>query len=274
MDIQRLLQNPVVLPSMPKAVAQLLAELNKDEPDLMRASMHLAQDPVLTARVLEIANSARYHLARRISDIPEALTVLGVGEVQELAYAAAATSAFRHVPGLDMQQFWRYSLNTAKLTLRLHGTRRTGVSPFTAGLLHAIGELILHRALPDKVAVINELSHPLHPNRHVIEETQFGFSYAKVGGGFARAWNLPQQLVDIIENQTAPFDGGGYEPMTGLLHLAAWRCRAQEVGYDAGQMIDTFPGEIATTLRVDMNAVLERDPIEWTTAQEVQAFTA
>jgi hypothetical protein len=79
--------------------------------------------------------------------------------------------------------------------------------------------------------------------------------------------------VDILEHQDAPFERDSYEPLSGILHLAVWRCRAMEMGYTDEDLAQTFPDTTALALKMDLHDVLDRDPIAWTTRQEVDALT-
>ena len=104
------------------------------------------------------------------------------------------------------------------------------------------------------------------------EHELLGYSYAQVGAGFARAWNLAAELAEVLEDHDAPFERGGYEPMAGILHLAVWRCRAYEMGYTEKDLAVTFPDKTALALEMDLSEVLTLAPVEWTTRQEAQAF--
>lgn len=273
MDLETLLASPVALPSIPRVIALALNELNAQQPDLLRVSTILAQEPVMTARLLQVANSARFQLSKRIGTVNEALAILGLRQVRDMVLEAAATSAFRKVGGVDMQQFWRYSLNTAKLTQRLTSTERVAVSPYTAGLVHALGELVMHRGLPQEMDHLNRRVNVFATDRADAEHELLGYSYAQVGAGFARAWNLPVELVEALEYHDAPFERGGYEPMAGILHVAAWRCRAHEMGFTEKDLALTFPDRTAWALKLDLGVVLEHAPVEWTTRQEAQIYT-
>lgn len=274
MDLQSLLASPLALPSIPRVVALALSELQADEPDLLRVSTILSHEPMLTARLLQLANSARYQLSRRIGTVNEALAILGLRQVLDLVLEAAVVSAFRRVGAVDMQQFWRYSLNTAKLAQRLSGARRVAVAPFTAGLLHALGELVMHRGMPQQMAQLDAEVPVFAPGRAAAEHARLGYSYAQVSAGFAQAWNLPAPLVEALQHQDAPFERDGYEPMAAILHVAAWRCRAHEMGYDERRLADSFPDQAAWAVELDLGEVLQHAPIAWTTGQEVQLYVA
>ena len=264
MELNALLAQPVALPSLPRAVALLMSELAHAEPSLRRLNQLFGTDPALAARLLELANSPTFQLPGQIAGIPEALALLGTAQLRKLVTSAPLGTTSRSVPGMNMQQFWRYSRNTAKLARSLAGSvQQSQVAAYTAGLLHALGELIIHLAHPDKVQSLNTLVSPLDVRRGKVEQRIFGFGYGTVSAALARRWHLPQAVVDALHHQHAPFDNHAYEPLAGVLHLASWRARAREAGWGDKEMAVTFPGEVGLVLGLDIDMVLQQDPIDW-----------
>ncbi|MBP7413546.1 MULTISPECIES: HDOD domain-containing protein [Simplicispira] len=264
MDLNALLATPLALPSQPRAVALLMNELAHDEPNLRRANQLFGTDPALAARLLEQANGDGFALSGQIAGISEALALLDVAQLRALVRSAPLGTTSRSVPGMNMQQFWRYSRNTAKLARSLAGSvQQSQVAAYTAGLLHALGELIIHLAHPDKVQSLNTLVSPLDVRRGKVEQRIFGFGYGTVSAALARRWHLPQAVVDALHHQHAPFDNHAYEPLAGVLHLASWRARAREAGWGDKEMAVTFPGEVGLVLGLDIDMVLQQDPIDW-----------
>jgi HD-like signal output (HDOD) protein len=273
MKLEKLLASKEALPSIPRVIALLLNELDRAEPDLRKMSQLINTDPVLTARLLRLANSAQFQLSNKISSVSEALALMGLEQVRSLTMAAAVAGAFRMVPGIDMPQFWRYSLDVAKLSRSLGGmVRQNQPAAFTAGLIHATGELVMHLGLPQELIALDQQVQPFSLKRAVAERKLLGYCYADVGAGFARNWQFPQPIVDALEQQHAPFENDVYEPMAGVLHLAAWRARARESGYSQQELIDNFPDVVALTLGIDIDMVLQQDPIDWTSGAEGAAM--
>lgn len=273
MRLEELLASDAALPSIPKIIALLLNELGRDEPDLRKISQFINTDPVLTARLLQLANSAQFQLTRKIGSVSEALALLGLAQVRALATAAAVAGAFKHIPGIEMASFWRYSLNVAKLSRTLAGMiRQNQATAFTAGLVHATGELVMHLAMPEEMAALSAHAHPLGLKRAAAEYKHFGFCYGQVGAGFARSWQFPAAIVDALEHQYAPFENGVYEPLAGVLHLAAWRARANELNLGESDLTVNFPDVVALALGIDIDMALQQDPIEWTSKAEVSGL--
>lgn len=265
MELNALLAHPFVLPSLPRAVALLMSELGSTEPSLRRLNQLFGSDPALAARLLEEANSAAFSAQRQVAGIPEALALLGTAQLRSLVSTAPLGTTSRSVPGMNLQHFWRYSLNTAKLARSFAGlVHHNQIAAYTAGLLHGVGELVLHMADPGRMQSVNTLVPALDPRRAKLEQHLFGYSYAHVSAGLAWRWQLPEVVVDALRHHDAPFDNEVYEPMAAVLHLAAWRARAREAGLDERELAGSFPGEVGVALGLDIDMVLQQDPIDWT----------
>jgi hypothetical protein len=60
--------------------------------------------------------------------------------------------------------------------------------------------------------------------------------------------------------------------MAGIVHMASWRARAQEINMDRDGLAATFPDVVAILLGLDADTVIDRDPSEWTSSGELSAF--
>lgn len=265
MELNALLTLQFDLPSIPKVVALLLSELERDEPDLKKVTQLISTDPALTTRLLQLSNSDFYKLSGTINSVSESLAILGLSHVWVMAAAAASSASFRKIPGINLQQFWSYSLNVAKLSRSLAGVvRQNQQAAFTCGLIHAVGELAMHLGMPDEIAALDREVPALDLRRAKAEWLRFGYCYAQAGAGFARQWKFPQPIVDALEHQDQPFESTVYEPLAGVIHLASWRARAKEANLSDKDMAVTFPGSVGEVLGLDIDMVLQQDPIDWT----------
>jgi HD-like signal output (HDOD) protein len=264
MNLNELLLRPLSLPSMPKVLALLLVELDRSEVDLKKVNQFIGSDPALSMRILRLANSDFFKLSGKIKSVSEALALLNLALVRSMAQEAAQSASLRAVPGINLQRFWDYSLNVARVSRALAGVvRQNQQAAFTCGLIHAIGELAMHLALPQETALLSEKYEPLDLRRASAERNAFGYCYATVGAGLARMWHFPQAMSDALEHQYAPFENNVYEPLAGVIHLAAWRARAKEAQLNERALAVTFPGSVGLALGLDIDMVLQQDPFDW-----------
>ena len=190
MKLSALLEQQFTLPSIPKVVALLLSELERPEIDLKKITQLISTDPALTTRLLQLANSDFFQMSGKISSVSEALALLDLGQVRNMAQAAATGASLKAVPGIQLQQFWDYSLNVARVSRSLAGVVRLNQqAAFTCGLIHAVGELAMRLAMPDISVALDEDVPPLGLYRAAHERKALGYCYASVGAGYARMWH-------------------------------------------------------------------------------------
>jgi len=273
MQLEALLNYPRALPAMPRAVSDLLAEMNREDPSPKRVGELISQDPALTTRVLRLSNSAFFRVSRKIGTADEAVAMLGLTHVRSLVMAAALGASFKHVPGIDLKQFWRYSLQSAQIARTLAGIlRQNQGNAFTAGLIHAIGILVMHIAMPDAITPVDMAVPPLDLKRAEAEREAFGYTYAEVGAGMIEKWQFPTDMVSALKHQHAPFEGEVYDPLAGVIHLASWRARGEELQLDHQGLAATFPDLVGLTLGLDIDSVLGKEPSEWSFGQALNSM--
>jgi len=264
MELSAVLAAQFSLPSIPKVLALLLSELERESPDLKRINQLISTDPALTVRLLQLSNSANFRLSQRVGSVSESLALVSLGHVRLMAQASAAGATLKGVPGIHLQQYWDYCLDVAKVSRALAGyLRQNQQAAFTAGLVHLVGELAMRIAMPGQMAALDSRIGPLGARRARLERKTFGYNYADVSAGLARKWLFPEPIIDALEHQDRPFQHEVYEPLAGVLHLAAWRARAKAEGLNQRQMAVSFPGAVGDVLQLDIDMVLQQDPIDW-----------
>ncbi len=264
MKLSSVLEQPFTMPSIPKVVALLLAELDRREVNLRKVTHLIATDPALTSYLLQYANSEFAALRGTIHSVSEALALLKMAQVRAAVQNAANAASIKSVPGIHLQSFWNYSINVARVSRSLASiVRLNQQAAFTCGLIHAIGEVALQIHSADELSRCNAEIPLLDLRRADAEREILGFCFASVSAGLARRWNFPASMVDALEHQYAPFENDVYEPMAGVIHLAVWRARCQATRLDNRAMAVTFPGSVGIALGLDIDMVLQEGPFDW-----------
>lgn len=260
MQLEKLLKQPSALPAAPKVVRRLISTFDQEEVDMVQVAALIEEDPVLTAKMLKTANSAFFGLTRTVYSAREALNVMGLIKVRALVIAAAFGDSFHAVGSINLNQFWRYNMNTANLARYIALPIRIDENTaFTSGLIHNIGELVMHVGMPEAMIDLERSVPLLDLKRATAEKALFGYSYAEVGAALAREWHFPKRMINAIEHQRAPFENEVYEPIAGVLHIASWRARAEEQHMRSELLINTYPDTVGLVLGIDPDIVVGED---------------
>ena len=196
----------VELPTIPRVVQQLIAALRDPDVDTRKISEALAQDPVLSAKVLRLANSAFFGGQRSMASIDAAIALIGIQALNRLIVACGVSSSFKAIPGIDMDVFWRDSLVAAtaanKLAARLGADAEEA---YTSGLLHGTGHLILCQTYPDIAdAMFTGFAVARGAELAGIELGAFGIDHPAVGALWVETLGFPQGVADTIKKVAQP----------------------------------------------------------------------
>lgn len=258
MRLEQLLKQPNALPTEPELALVLIETFDKEDVDTSELARAISTDPVLVAMLLKKSNSAFFGLSRTVTNVQEAMMMLGFSRVRALVLGAILDKSFGVVPGVKLEQFWRYSFNTANMARYVASQLDIDLNTaFTVGVIHSIGELVMHVGMPDIMARMDAAVPPLAIERAKTEFLEFGYTYADVGAALARDWRFPRSIINAIEFQRAPFENEAYEPMAGVIHMAAWRARAAELRQSEDDLIHTYPDEIGELLGLDPDLLMD-----------------
>jgi putative nucleotidyltransferase with HDIG domain len=232
----------VTLPDVFIRINQLVENPDSTTADIASA---VSQDPSFTVRLLRVANSPFYGFSTTVDTVPRAVSVIGTGQVRNLALATAVASTFAGLPNelVSMENFWRHSLYCALAARMLARQVRKcdADAVFTAGLLHDIGELVIFNRLPEQARESLQLVLDSEDEMPVYqaEREVMGFDHAEVGGELARQWRLPGLLEECISFHHDIQRAQRYPLETAVVHIANVLALMAEV--DTLDMADVAP---------------------------------
>lgn len=261
MTLDTLLQNPNALPTAPKLVEELISSFENADVSVEEIARKLSLDPVLSAKLLRLANSAYYHVSRRIGNVEDAVRMLGFVTVRTLVISSGLVGGFKTVPGLELKPFWRYSLHTAVVAKWI--AKKVGVNTdlaFTIGMMHAIGQLVMHSGMAAETAALDKIVGAYDGARAAAEQDAFGFDFAEVGAELAVRWKFPDIFPETIRSFPEPAAAAAANRMAGVIRLAAWRARAEELRLKADDIAATLPLDTALGLGLTADELLEDMP--------------
>jgi putative nucleotidyltransferase with HDIG domain len=213
----------VTLPEAALRIARMVNDPNTSSSDIGR---EISNDAALTARLLRIANSPAFGQRGKIADISRAITVLGIRQVRDLTVGLAAVRSFAGISNelVSMESFWRHSLLCAVAAGHIASRRRgnRGDSPFVAGLLHDIGQLVIFNRVPELARKALSLSLDDHDDQglYLCERALMGFDHQIVGVVLAQRWDLPRSLQECIEFHHEPHRAQAHPTEVATIHIA------------------------------------------------------
>jgi len=225
--IRALLTRMVNLPAVPSLYAQVMRELRSDDPSIETVGKLIAQDPALTAKMLQMVNSPVFALGRPISEAVDAVTFLGAERTKALILMASLSLHGSLTPceGFSQESFWQHSLTVATLgrMLALKELKDASLADvcFTAGLLHDIGKLLFASNLPQEYSAAIASAKARGIGLHQAELETFGVTHGQLGASLLGTWGLPLPVLEAIAWHEHPSatDTPGVSAVT-LVHAA------------------------------------------------------
>jgi HD-like signal output (HDOD) protein len=210
--------------SPPVVYFRINQAISDSQSSLTVVSDIISEDPSLSARLLRLVNSPLFGFSNRIETISEAVRLVGVQQVRDLALVTTMLSKFNGIPQdiVDMNSFWLHSVATgiaAKVIAQEIGEVYTE-RYFLAGVMHDIGRLVLFVCVPDEIRVAMARGEKEKKYLHMIEFEEFGFSHNRIGRELLVAWGLPKYLRDVASCHHQPVKALEFPHETSVVHVA------------------------------------------------------
>jgi putative nucleotidyltransferase with HDIG domain len=217
------------LPTLPQSLVDLIEACNDSERDIYSIGSLVARDALISARILQLANSAFSGARSAFIEIEQAVIFLGTDTVRNLAVSVSVHQAFNSRckdSEINMNQFWYHSLLTALLAKEI--AEVTGyASPaeaYLGGLLHDLGKLLLSSTYPEKYgAILSELENT--DQLIEFERKYLGICHTEASALLVRQWNLQETIAEAIEHHHSKQTFNGESPsLTEIITLANTIC--------------------------------------------------
>jgi putative nucleotidyltransferase with HDIG domain len=255
--LKRLVASVQSLPSAPSMYLRLVEALRSPHASAAMIGAIVAQDSSMTAKILQLVNSAFFGVRRRITNPAEAVVYLGVETIRSLALTASVFTQFEgRNPALKIEELQGHSVAVG--TLARHIAVSAGLDKqatdeaFAGGLMHDLGKLVLaanfseeYRRVPDGEDRAGALAAEL---------ASFGATHAAVGAYLLWLWGLPEAVTEVVARHHSDPESGIMSPaaavyfanaivrggavldhvrevgrLLGVRHLADWESRAEDL---------------------------------------------
>lgn len=203
-ELKRFVSGISHLPSLPSLYQQIVAEVQSPRVSIKRVADLIAQDVTMTAKILQLVNSAFFNLPRKIVNPQQAAILLGIDILKGLVLHVHIFSSFVLDPRIEkfsIQKLAKHSLLVGKLARQIILTETNDKTmeenALIAGLLHDIGKLIIIQD-PTRYNQVSAHCEARNCNRYQAEYEILGASHAEVGAYLLDLWGIPEAVVQAI----------------------------------------------------------------------------
>ncbi|MBI4667340.1 MAG: HDOD domain-containing protein [Nitrospinae bacterium] len=237
LEQQQILEFVDKLPGFSPAALKIISLANNPNTSPTELVNAISMDPMLTAKMLKLVNSA-YFGSRGVASLNRAVMLLGFNTVKNISLSLAVVGGIRvrgEFKWFTNDQFWEHCLACAIVTKSLAKKMNVGALEveefFVAGLVHDMGLAALIQKMPKEMGDIYDPSYQPERPRHNVEKEMLGFSHPELSGLIARRWKFPPSLVAAIEHHHDPLAAPEeHRRLAAAVHLADSGCHSLKIG--------------------------------------------
>ncbi len=199
------------MPSLPVTVNKIREVCDNPKSSPTDIYKLIILDPVLTAKVMKLINSAYYSISGKVTSLARAIIMLGINTVKNLVISSSVMNIVNgknYLQADNAKKFWRHSLCTAVaakvIALKTGKDRNEAEEYFIAGMLHDIGKIPILACFPDQYRVIIDQCEINSGTAFETEQKIFGFNHCSIGNLIAEQWTLGEKMEMVIANHHNP----------------------------------------------------------------------
>jgi HD-like signal output (HDOD) protein/ActR/RegA family two-component response regulator len=242
------------LPSLHSLYMEVLNEANSPSCSLDRVGEIISKDVGMSAKILQLVNSAFFGHPKQITTLVKAVFFLGMETIKALILSTKIFSRFDRsgLPGFSISKLWDHSIATGiiarSIATQKDLTQSNIDEAFMAGLLHDVGKLILLDRLREKCIEIARVQKSTDCRIWEAEQEILGTTHAQVGAYLMGIWGLSESIVESIAYHHRPSmcPNQAFNTLTAV-HLAD----SLEHSENAGANGDRLDHEYLDRLRID-----------------------
>ena len=191
------------IPSKPDLLNQMEEILKAEEPDMIALADLIAADLGVSSVVLKTINSPYYGMSRTISEIKQAVMLLGMEVIRALVVGVILRKAYDKPSCISLERFWDSTTEIANAMVFI-GNRikdKTSLEKlYTVGLFQNCAIPAFAIKYPDYKDVLAYIDHHHEVSPTDVEEQHYGTNHATMGYYIANAWGLPREICCVILN--------------------------------------------------------------------------
>ncbi|HOP06639.1 MAG TPA: response regulator [candidate division Zixibacteria bacterium] len=211
-ELHRRIASIKSLPSLPDVYNDLVSEIQMENCSMRRVAGLISRDVGITAKLLQMVNSAFFGLPTHVESPLHAVNLLGLDTVQSLVLTAGVFQQFEgcDLPGISIDSIHNNSMavgSSARLIATAFGlNRRPAEEALMAGMLHDVGKLVMLANFRDEITDAMLLSQEEKIPLWKAQKKILGVSDAQIGAHLLSLWGLPDNILEAVALHYRPVD--------------------------------------------------------------------
>ncbi|MFC0251805.1 HDOD domain-containing protein [Massilia consociata] len=210
------------MPGFSKAINAILASMRGEDEREFSMTQTVLSDPVLTQKVLRLANSGMYSaFGQRINTVSKAVLVLGTEAIGHLALGLklieelAKSSPDTESAHIEMEKAVLAGMVAQQVAAS--AVSRDPEEAVVCSILHSLGRMMVTFYLPERWQQLRDAAGEGHEESGA--ETLLGLSLEAIGRATAEHWGLPRNLIAGMRRvePAERFDGFGHDDWLAAL---------------------------------------------------------
>jgi HD-like signal output (HDOD) protein/ActR/RegA family two-component response regulator len=220
-SIKRIVSQTETLPSLPEVYTDVISELQSADPSVQKVAEIISADLAMTAKILQVVNSAFFGLVRKINNPREAVMLLGTETIKALVLSVKIFSQFNHkkFAWFNFDELFNHSMSVSMFAQTIskqeHLEQTLVNNSLMAGMFHDLGKLILVANFQEPYQKVLTEAGKTRQNLWDLEIERFGTSHAEIGAYLMGLWGLEYPVIEAIAFHHRP--GKSLSNSTGLL---------------------------------------------------------
>ncbi len=226
-SLKRIISRVGRLPSVPSLYMELTSEIRSPDASMKRIAGIVGKDVAMSAKILQLVNSAFFGLHSRVSSIQHGVSILGLKTLRALVLTVQVFWQFNQSQsgGLAIEALMNHSMGTGLCARTIAEAekqeKKVADYAFLAGLLHDVGKLVLATSFRKQYAEVLASEREGDLPVWQAEQNAFGATHAEVGAYLMGLWGIPDVIVEALAFHHRPSEcfHDRFSPLTAV-HVA------------------------------------------------------
>jgi putative nucleotidyltransferase with HDIG domain len=213
------------LQPIPQIALKILRIIHSEDYEIQNISEEIRKDQVISAKTLQLCNSAIFASSKKIESLEHALVMLGQHLLLKLVISTSLNNFFNQIDmgySLCKGGIYHHALGTAVIAdqlATLTGQADSSVA-YTAGLLHDIGKVALDQFIHSGFPLFYRECQQGEKNFSDVEKQLLGTDHTEVGAELALNWSFPESLIETIRHHHQPENATRHDSLVHTVYLA------------------------------------------------------